>query len=39
MSGISLKPNGPDLSCDEYIKALNELMEAKDLSVNPSQEG
>jgi len=39
MSDISLEPNGLDLSCDKYVKVLNKLMKAKDLKVNPSQEG
>jgi len=36
---VSLKPNGLNLSCDEYIKTFNRLMEAKDLMENSSQEG
>jgi len=38
MSGISLEPNEPYLPCDEYIKVLNKLMKAKNLSANLSQE-
>jgi len=36
MRGISLQPNGLDLSYDEYIMVLKKLMEFKELRASPS---